>query len=153
MTSRIDATTIDRSGANRFALIMERTGFAIMGGLCGLFVAALVAKANIEEINSLGVLFSVVLYGSIGFYLGTDITWLSCGASPGVFSGTGSRANPIALASATGALLATVAALVSVYVIFFDEVLPEDIGGAVADAVLPTGRFHPTNGQSSQDNF
>jgi hypothetical protein len=123
MTSRIDATTIDRSGANRFALTMERTGFAIMGGLCGLFVAALVAKANIEEINSPGVLFSVVLYGSIGFYLGTDITSLSCSA-PHAFSGAGSRTNPIALASATGTLLATVAALVSVYVIVLDEVLP-----------------------------
>src|ERR1700694_5546610 len=100
MTSRIDATTLDRSGVNRLALIMERTGFAIMGALCGLFVAALVAKANIEEINSLGVLFSVVLYGSIGFYLGTDITSMSCSTSPRVSSGTGSRTNPIAPVSA-----------------------------------------------------
>jgi hypothetical protein len=42
-------------------------GLAIMGALCGLFVAALVAKANIEAINSTGVLFSVVLYGSAAF--------------------------------------------------------------------------------------
>jgi hypothetical protein len=124
MASSIDATTIGRSGVSRFAQIIERTGFTIMGALCGLFVAALVAKANIEEINSLGALLSVLLYGSIGFYLGTDITSLSCGASPRAFSGTGSRTNPIALASATGTLFATLAALVSVYVIVFDEILP-----------------------------
>jgi hypothetical protein len=124
MSSGIDATTIERSVVNRFALVMERTGFAIMGALCGLFVAALVAKANIKEINSLGVLFSVLLYGAIGFYLGTDLSSLSCAASSDVFSDTGSKPNPIALASATGTLLATVAALVSVYMIVFDEAAP-----------------------------
>jgi hypothetical protein len=124
MANRIDATTIDRSSLNRFAQIMERIGFAIMGALCGLFVAAFVAKANIEQINSLGVLFSVVLYGTIGFYLGADITSLPCSASVQAFSGAGARANPITLASATGTFLATVAALVSVYMIVFDEALP-----------------------------
>jgi hypothetical protein len=124
MSSGIDATTIERSGVNRFALAMERTGFAIMGALCGLFVAALVAKANIEEINSLGVVFSVVLYGAIGFYLGTDLPSLSRGASSDVFSGTGSKTNPIALASVTGTLLATVAARVSVYMIVSNEAAP-----------------------------
>ncbi len=124
MANKIDATTINHSNVNRFAQVMERIGFAIMGALCGLFVAALVAKANIEEINSLGVLFSVVLYGSIGFYLGTNIPSLSFGASSRTFSdaGLGPRTNPIALVSATGTFLAAVAALVSVYMIVFDEV-------------------------------
>jgi len=40
------------------------------GCVCGLFVAAMVAKANIEEIHSLGALFSAVLYGSLGFLFG-----------------------------------------------------------------------------------
>ena len=68
MASRIDTTTINRSRVNRFAQVMERIGLAIMGALCGLFVAALVAKAEIPEINSMGVLFSAILYGSIGFF-------------------------------------------------------------------------------------
>jgi hypothetical protein len=125
MADRIDATTINRSSVTRLAHVMERAGFAIMGALCGFFVAALVAKANIEEINSPGVLFSVVLFGSTGFYLGTNIP-LSSGASSRAFSGAGPamRANPIALVSATGTFVAAVAALVSVYMIVFDEILP-----------------------------
>jgi hypothetical protein len=123
MANRIDTTTIDRSRVNRFAQIMERIGFAIMGALCGLFVAALVAKADIPEINSMGVLFSAILYGSIGFYLGTNVPSLAS-ASTRTFSDTGSRMNPIALASATGTFVAAVAALLSVYMIIFDEIPP-----------------------------
>jgi hypothetical protein len=128
MTNRIDptATTISHSNANRFAQAIERIGLAIVGALCGLFVAALVAKANIEGINSLGVLFSVVLYGSIGFYFGINIPSLPSGASSSVDSDIGSNpgTSPIALAGAIGTFLAAVAALLSVYMIIFDEVPP-----------------------------
>jgi hypothetical protein len=123
MANRTDTATSSRYHLNGFAHVMERIGLAIMGALCGLFVAAFVARANIAEINSLGVLFSVILYGSIGFYLGTNIPSLSSGAS---FSHAASsrRTNPIALASATGTFLAAVAALVSVFMIIFDEIPP-----------------------------
>jgi hypothetical protein len=121
MTNRVDATT--STHLNGFAEVMERIGLAITGALCGLFVAVMVAKADIEEINSLGALFSAVLYGSVGFYLGTNIPSLS---SSRTFSdpGSGPRTNPIALASATGTFVAAVAALVSVYMIIFDETPP-----------------------------
>jgi hypothetical protein len=121
MTNRVDAKT--STHLNGFAEVMERIGLAIMGALCGLFVAAMVAKADIEEINSLGALFSAVLYGSLGFYLGTNIPSLS---SSSTFSnpGPGPKMNPIALASATGTFVAAVAALVSVYMIIFDETPP-----------------------------
>jgi hypothetical protein len=69
MANRAEAAAPTRHHLNGFAQVMERAGLAIMGALCGLFVAAMVAKANIEEINSLGALFSAVLYGSLGFYL------------------------------------------------------------------------------------
>jgi hypothetical protein len=123
MMNRVDATTPTRYHLNGVAQVMERIGFAIMGALCGLYVAALVAKANIEEINSLGALFSAILYGSAGFYLGTNIPSLS---SSHTFSNTGSgpKTNPIALASASGTFVAAVAALVSVYMIIFDETPP-----------------------------
>jgi len=81
MLNRIDTSTVTHSHLNRFPQVIERIGLAIMGVLCGLFVAALVAKADIEAINSIGVLFSAVLYGSIGFYLGTNIPSLPAGAS------------------------------------------------------------------------
>jgi hypothetical protein len=121
MTNRVDATA--STHLIGFAQVMERVGLAIMGALCGLFVAAMVAKADIEEINSLGALFSAVLYGSFGFYLGTNIPSLS---SSRTFSnaGSGPKTNPIALASATGTFVAAVAALVSVYMIIFDETPP-----------------------------
>jgi hypothetical protein len=121
MANRADAAVPTRYHLNGFAQVMERTGLAIMGALCGLFVAAMVAKAGIEEINSLGALFSAVLYGSVGFYLGTNIPLLS---SSSTFSNTGSGPKTIALASAIGTFVAAFAALVSVYMIIFDETPP-----------------------------
>src|ERR1700681_4218514 len=121
MTNRVDAAAPTRYHLNGFAQVMERIGLAIMGALCGLFVAAMVAKANIEEINSLGALFSAVLYGSFGFYLGPNIPSLS---SSGTFCNTGSGPKTLALASAIGTFVAAVAALVSVYMIIFDETPP-----------------------------
>jgi len=103
---------VNGSHVNRFAQVAESTGFAIMGALSGLYVAALMAKMDIEEINSVGVLFLVILYGSVGFYLGTNL------------SGSRPRTNLIALAGATGTLIAALAALVSVYMIVLDEIPP-----------------------------
>ena len=123
MANRKDTTAVDHSHLNGFAQIVERIGLAIVGALCGFYVAAFVARANIEATNSVGVLFSMVLCGSIGFYLGTNIPLLPSGAACRAHSESGSapRTNPIALASAIGTFLAAVAALVSVYVIVFDE--------------------------------
>ena len=121
MANRAEAAAPTRHHLNGFAQVMERIGLAIMGALCGLFVAAMVAKADIEEINSLGALFSAVLYGSLGFYLGTNIPSLS---SSRTFSSTSSGPKTIALASAIGTFVAAVAALVSVYMIIFDETPP-----------------------------
>jgi len=58
--------------------------------------------------------------------VGTNIPSLSPGASHRTFSHTVSsrRTAPIALASAIGTFVAAVAALVSVYMIIFDETLP-----------------------------
>ena len=128
MTDRIEAvaTTINYSHLNRFAQVIERISLAIVGALCGFFVAALVAKANIAEINSVAALFFVMLYGSVGFYLGTNIPSLPSGAPYRALADGGSApgTNPLALASATGTFLAAVAALVSVYMIIFDEIPP-----------------------------
>src|SRR6267378_6864552 len=116
MANRVDATTPTRYYLNGFAQVIERIGLAITGALCGLYVAALVARANIEAINSLGVLFSAVLYGSIGFYLGINIPSLPAGASGRSLphGPSFSKASPIALSGA-GTFLAAFAALVSVY--------------------------------------
>jgi hypothetical protein len=126
MAHGMNTETVNGFLANRFAQIMEKTGLAIMGALCGFFVAALVAKANIVEINSVGVLFSVILYGSVGFYLGINIPPLPSGAPFRAVSDGGSvlTTGPLALVSAAGTFLATIAALVSVFMIELDEVPP-----------------------------
>jgi hypothetical protein len=121
MANRADAAAPTGYHLNGAAQVMERIGLAIMGALCGLFVAAMVAKADIEEINSLGALFSAVLYGSVGFYFRTNISLLS---SDRTLSNTSTGPKTIALASAIGTLVAAVAALVSVYMIIFDETPP-----------------------------
>jgi len=126
MTNRVDvldAAASTRYDLNGFAQVMERTGLAITGALCGLFVAAMVAKAGIEEINSLGPLFSAVLYGSLGFYFKTNTPSLSSSRASSN-TGPGPKTNPIALASAIGTFVAAFAALVSVYMIIFDESPP-----------------------------
>jgi hypothetical protein len=121
MTNRADATT--STDLNGLAEVMEGIGIAIMGALCGLFVAAMVAKADIEEINSVPALLSAMLYGSVGFYLRTNIPSLSSGVTFST-SGAGPKTKPIALARALGTFVAAVAALVSVYMIIFDEAPP-----------------------------
>jgi hypothetical protein len=41
-----------RSTISRWAHVLERTGLALTGAACGLFVAAHVARANIDLIGS-----------------------------------------------------------------------------------------------------
>src|SRR5262250_1849413 len=98
---------MNRSHANGFSQVAERTGLAITGALSGLYVGALMAKADIEEINSLGFLFLVILYGSVGSYLGINLPSLASGVSRSVLSDGDSRPKTtlIALASSTGTLI------------------------------------------------
>jgi hypothetical protein len=115
-----------RYSISRTAHVVERTGLAIAGALCGLFVAAHVERANVEMLDSMGFITSMCLVGMVGFYLGIDIPQVS--AQP--FQTAMLDENPdltmalVELLSATGTLLAAIAALVSVYIIVFDEILP-----------------------------
>lgn len=124
MTNIVDSGTTSDFQFNSFAQIVERAGLAIMGAMGGFFVAALVSRANIGEINSAGILFCVILYSSVGFYLGTNIPALPASAPYLAIwrHGADFSSNPYALISAIGTLLAAIAALVSVFMIVFDEV-------------------------------
>jgi len=81
MADRTDSTTANRSRVNGFAQVMERIGLTLVGALCGLFVAALVGKANIEDIQFDR---SAAVGGAgtarIGFYMGINIPSLPPGA-------------------------------------------------------------------------
>jgi hypothetical protein len=99
------------------AHVIERTGLAMAGAMCGTFVAAGLTRVNATWFDSAPFIAAMVLFGMIGFYLGIDIPRLrlAAGARP--------RVDPVELLSATGTFLATVAALVSVYCFVFDEAL------------------------------
>jgi hypothetical protein len=107
MVHGMDTDAISGCHVDRFARIMERAGLAIMGALCGFYVAALVAKADIAEVNSVGVLISVILYGSVGFYLGVNIPPSPSSRSYRTVSDGAlvPTTSPLALASAAGTFL------------------------------------------------
>jgi hypothetical protein len=112
-----------RSTISRWAHGLERTGLALTGASCGLFVAAHVGRANIDLIGSAAVVLAMMLYGAVGFYLGIDLP----PAPPDhrmhflVRHGLGSRMDAVELLSAAGTFLAAVAAVVSVSSIVLDE--------------------------------
>jgi hypothetical protein len=112
-----------RSTVSRWAHVLERTGLALTGASCGLFVAAHVARANIDLIGSAAVVLAMMLYGAAGFYLGIDLppTPRDHRLHLPLRNGLGSRADAVELLSAAGTFLAAVTAVVSVSSIVLDE--------------------------------
>ena len=126
MTNRTDfhAATI----ANRLAHALARVGFAVLGALCALFVAAFLGKAD-----AFGTLLGSVLYAGAGAYLGIDI--------PGrrAIAADGSRTeqnDAVLLLSAIGTLLTAVAALIAVGSFILDAPLRDHGALAVGSAWL-----------------
>ena len=112
-----------RSTVSRWAHVLERTGLALTGASCGLFVAAHVGRADIDLIGSATAVFAMMIYGGAGFYLGIDLPR----APPDhrmhlpLRNGLGTRADAVELLSAAGTFLAAVAAVISVSSIVLDE--------------------------------
>ena len=111
-------------GVRRFAHFLERTGLAMAGAACGLFVAAHVGSSVAWLTNQAFLLF-MMLVGAIGFYLGIDTPQLP-------FDEAHSQIDAAELLSSAGTLCATLAALASVAVI----VLRLDADGAPSWLVL-----------------
>ena len=112
-----------RSVISRWAHVLERTGLALTGASCGLFVAAHVGRADIDLIGSAAAVFAMMFYGAAGFYLGIDLP-----PAPRdhlmhlpLRHGLGTRADAVELLSAAGTFFAAVAAVVSVSSIVLDE--------------------------------
>jgi hypothetical protein len=105
---------------SRVAHVLERAGLAMSGAIGGTFVAAYLARANIEAFDSIGFIASMILIGVFGFSLGVDIPRLrisdkALGARHPV-----PQRDSVELLGATGTFLAAAAALISVYAIVFD---------------------------------
>jgi hypothetical protein len=112
-----------RSTLSRWAHVLERTGLALTGASCGLFVAAHVGRADIELIGSAATVLAMMLYGAAGFYLGIDLPRAPPDHKMHLLlrHGLGSSADTVELLSAAGTFLAAVAAVVSVSSIVLDE--------------------------------
>ncbi len=101
-----------RTRVRRFAHVLERSGLALAGAACGLFVAAHVGS-SISFLTTQGFLLVMMIVGAFGFYLGIDTPPLPFHdaevAEPKVDSAE--------FLSAFGTFLATLAAFFAVAVI------------------------------------
>jgi hypothetical protein len=100
------------------AHLLERSGLAMAGAACGLFVATHVGT-SFAALTSKGFLLAMMIGGAIGFYLGIDIPPLvfhgpDSGPSKGSF---GARIDTTEFLSAVGTFLATLTAFISIGVI------------------------------------
>ena len=112
-----------RSTISKSAHILERTGLALTGASCALFVAAHVGRAEIDFIGSAAAVFAIMIYGALGFYLGIDLprTPPDHRMHLPLRDHWGTKADAVELLSAAGTFLAAVAAVVSVFSIILDE--------------------------------
>jgi hypothetical protein len=112
-----------RSTISKSAHILERTGLALTGASCALFVAAHVGRSEIELIGSAGAVFAIMVYGALGFYLGIDFprTPPDHRMHLPLRYRWGTKADAVELLSAAGTFLAAAAAVISVFNIILDE--------------------------------
>jgi hypothetical protein len=103
--------------------VLERTGLALTGAACGLFVVAHVGKSEIDLIGSAGAVLAVMLYGAAGFYLGIDLPHVPRDhyMHLPLRHGPGSSWDTVELLSAAGTFLAATTAILSVFSIILDE--------------------------------
>lgn len=121
MIKRSDPYT--RSTISRWAHVLERTGLALTGAACGLFVAAHVGRTDITLVGSAAAVLAIMFYGAAGFYLGIDLPPIPPNHRMHLplRHGLGSSWDTVELLSAAGTFLAAVAAIVSVSSIILDE--------------------------------
>jgi hypothetical protein len=120
---RQKASWNSRSTISRWAHVLERTGLALTGASCALFVAAHVGRANIDLISSPAAVFATMVYGALGFYLGIDLPHLPPDHRMHLplRSGMGTKLDAVELLSAAGTFMSALAAVISVFSIVLDE--------------------------------
>jgi hypothetical protein len=112
----------NRSTISKWAHVLERSGLALAGGSCGLFVAAEVGRANIDLFASDTSVFAMMVLGTIGFYLGIDLPPAPPHhAQLPLRTRIAPSTDTVELLSATGTFLTAAAAVWAVSVIILDE--------------------------------
>lgn len=106
----------------KFAHILERSGLALAGAACGVFVGAHVGS-SIHGLTTQGFLFLMMLSGAVGFYLGIDTPGMTLHPVESGAAGGGPIDAP-ELLSAVGTFLATLTAFASVGLIVLRETPP-----------------------------
>ena len=108
-----------RFRVRKFAHVLDRSGLALAGAACGVFVGAHVGS-SVPWLTTQGFLVLMMLSGAFGFYLGID-------TPPRPFhpheEGTpaGRKIDAAEFLSAVGTFLATLAAFFSVGIIILHE--------------------------------
>jgi hypothetical protein len=105
---------IHRSLGDRLAHVLERSGLAMAGGACGLFVAAYMARTQVEALSAAWIILAVMILGALGFYLGVDVP------PPANPPGEGEGPDRVEILSAFGTFLAALMTLISVAVVILD---------------------------------
>jgi hypothetical protein len=103
-----------RFRVRKFAHLLERTGLAMAGAACGLFVAAHVGS-SVGALTSQGFLLVMMIAGAIGFYFGIDTPQLE-------FHGSDDpRIDAAEFLSAAGTFCATLTAFFAVGIIILRQ--------------------------------
>ena len=105
---------IHRSVGDRLAHVLERTGLAMVGAACALFVAAYMARTQVDMLSGGWLVALVMIVGALGFYLGIDVP---PPAAPPV---EGAGPDRIEILSAGGTFLAALCAFVSAVIVVLD---------------------------------
>ena len=110
-----------RNRVRNFAHTLERSGLAMAGAACGLFVGAHVGS-NVAWLTTQGFLLVMMISGAIGFYLGIDTPPLSFHPAAGtVQPNSEAGVDTPEFLTALGTFFATLAAFISVGVIVLRE--------------------------------
>ena len=104
-----------RFRVRKAAHVLERSGLALAGAACGLFVGAYVGS-SIPQLTTQGFLLAMMLVGAAGYYIGIDTPQLAFDDDP-----EGTRTDTAEFLSAVGTFLATLTSFVSVGVIVLRE--------------------------------
>ncbi len=105
---------IHRSLSDRLAHVLERSGLAMAGAACGLFVAAYMARTQVEALSAAWVILGVMILGALGFYLGVDVP------PPANPANEGEGPDRVEVLSAFGTFLAALMVLISVAIVILD---------------------------------